>query len=199
MFAYYTGMKHYRTARGFKIIMTLVGLFTIYGALFFYGGLVDYGPPAGALRVRVHRTKATGLDRYRHLIVEAARKHRVPPALIAAIMHAESNFNPRAVSPVGARGLMQINAITQRHLGVRNVFNPRENIDGGTKYVDELMGSFRGNVRLAVAAYNAGPGAVRKYRGIPPYRETRRYVGKVLKLYRSYRRTLPRSLLLVRN
>ncbi len=110
-------------------------------------------------------------------------------------MHAESNFNPRAVSPVGARGLMQINGITQRHLGVRNVFNPKENIQAGAKYLRELLNMNRGSMRLAIASYNAGPGAVRKFRGVPPYKETRKYVAKVLKFYSSYKRQLPSSLL----
>jgi soluble lytic murein transglycosylase-like protein len=114
-------------------------------------------------------------------------------------MHAESNFNPRAVSPVDARGLMQINGITQRHLGVRNVFDPHQNVHGGAKYLRELLNMNRGNMRLAIASYNAGPGAVRKYRGVPPYRETRRYVVKVMKFYRTYKRLLPASLMMAQN
>jgi soluble lytic murein transglycosylase-like protein len=192
-------MKNIRTKRGFKVIMALMGLFTIYGALFFYGGNQGTCTSQRSLKVRVNRRKDTGLDRYRHLILEASQRHQVPPALVAAIMHAESNFNPRAVSPVGARGLMQINGITQRHLGVRNVFSPKENVNGGARYLKELLGTFRGNKRLTIAAYNAGPGAVRKFRGVPPYKETRRYVVKVMKLYSAYKRSLPTGMMLAKN
>ncbi len=191
-------MKNIRTKRGFKVIMALMGLFTIYGALFFYGGTQGACTSHRNVKVRIAKREESGLDRYRHLIVEAARKHQVPPALVAAIMHAESNFNPRAVSPVGARGLMQINGITQRHLGVRNVFNAKENVHGGAKYLRELLSTFRGNKRLTVAAYNAGPGAVQKFRGVPPYKETRKYVVKVMKLYSAYRHSLPTGMMLAK-
>jgi soluble lytic murein transglycosylase-like protein len=188
-------MKTTKNKKGFKVFMALVGIFSIYGGLFFYGNQATLPTPKTAKRAtKTARTKKdNGLNKYHSIILTAARKHNVQPALVAAIMHAESNFNPRAVSPVGARGLMQINGITQRHLGVRNVFDPRENINGGTKYLRELLSTFRGNTRMAIAAYNAGPGAVRKYRGIPPYRETRKYVVKVLKLYRTYKSQLPAS------
>lgn len=180
--------------------MAIIGLLAVYGGLLIHGKRMPVIPG----KTRTHRVKLIRKKKenkgikYQGLIISAASKHNVPPALIAAIMHAESNFNPRAVSPVGARGLMQINGITQRHLGVRNVFDPHQNVHGGAKYLRELLNTFRGNKRMAIAAYNAGPGAVRKYRGIPPYRETRRYVVKVTKLYRMYRRQLPTSLLLAK-
>jgi len=200
--ASYIPMNNIKNNKGFKIIMSLLGLISIYAGLFFYGG------PAEMARTKLlskttksakkEKKEEAGLSKYRHVILNAASKHNVPPALVAAIMHAESGFNPRAVSPVGARGLMQINGITQKHLGVRNVFNPRDNVNGGAKYLRELLYTFRGNVRKAVAAYNAGPGAVRKFRGIPPYRETRRYVARVMKLYYTYKRLLPASLMVAR-
>jgi soluble lytic murein transglycosylase-like protein len=190
-------MKTIKNKKGFKVFMALMGIFSIYGGLFFYGNQATIPAPKTAKRTTrtAKGKKDNGLNKYHSIILTAARKHNVPPALVAAIMHAESNFNPRAISPVGARGLMQINGITQRHLGVRNVFDPKQNINGGTKYLRELLSTFRGNTRMAVAAYNAGPGAVRKFRGIPPYRETRKYVVKVLKLYSTYRRILPTSVM----
>ena len=193
-------MKIIRNTKGFRVIAALIGLFTIYVGLLVHGKRANTVPvKTRAPRIKMTRSKnSKGTIKYRGLIISAANKHRVPPALIAAIMHAESNFNPRAVSPVGARGLMQINGITQKHLGVRNVFNPSQNVHAGAKYIRELLNTFRGNKRMAIAAYNAAPGAVRKYRGIPPYRETRRYVVKVMKLYRAYSRKLPTSLIVAK-
>jgi soluble lytic murein transglycosylase-like protein len=181
--------------------MTLAGLLSIYAGLFFYGNHAKIATKSkrGTKVSRKSSKEETGLRKYQSIIFKAAKKHNVPPALVAAIMHAESNFNPRAVSPVGARGLMQINGITQRHLGVRNVFDPHQNVHGGAKYLRELLNMNRGNMRLAIASYNAGPGAVRKYRGVPPYRETRRYVVKVMKFYRTYKRLLPASLMMAQN
>ena len=119
----------------------------------------------------------------RPIIHQAARQHKVDPRLIAAVARRESRFRVRAVSPVGARGLMQLMPRTARWLGVKDSFNPRQNIFGGTKYLAMLLRQYNGNVDLALAAYNAGPGAVKKYRGIPPYRETRAYVAAVRRDY----------------
>jgi soluble lytic murein transglycosylase-like protein len=117
------------------------------------------------------------------IIQEAARKHGVDPRLVAAVARRESAFNVNAVSPVGACGLMQLMPATARYLGVQNVFDARENIHGGTRYLRTLLDTFGGDLDLTLAAYNAGPGAVRKYRGIPPYRETRAYVAAVRATY----------------
>lgn len=182
--------------------MAIIGLFAIYGGLLIHGKHSPAIPTKSqANKVKLTRNKKDdrGNVQFKDIIIAAASEHNVPPALIAAIMHAESNFNPRAVSRVGARGLMQINGVTQRHLGVRNIFNPRQNVFAGAKYLRELLNTFRGNKRMAIAAYNAGPGAVRKYRGVPPYRETRRYVRKVTKLFAHYKRELPTSLIVVQN
>jgi soluble lytic murein transglycosylase-like protein len=194
-------MKIIRNTKGFRVIAALIGLFTIYVGLLVHGKRVNAVPvKTSAPKIKMTRSKKddSGI-KYRGLIISAASKHNVPPALIAAIMHAESNFNPRAVSPVGARGLMQINGVTQKHLGVRNIFDPRQNVNAGAKYLRELLNTFRGNKHMAIAAYNAGPGAVRKYKGIPPYSETRKYVAKVTKLYAIYSHQLPTSLMIAQN
>ncbi len=114
------------------------------------------------------------------LIMSTAKKHGMNPGLVAAVMKAESSFDPQAISRAGAKGLMQLMDGTARSLGVSNVFDPAQNIEGGVKFLSSLLQRYSGNTSLALAAYNAGPGAVDKYSGIPPYKETRDYVSKVL-------------------
>ena len=121
-------------------------------------------------------------------IQRAASAHAVDEALIRAVIHAESAYQPDAVSPRGARGLMQLMPETMAELQVSNVFHPDTNIDGGTSYLAKMLNQFGGDVELAAAAYNAGAGAVRNHGGVPPYPETREYVRRVLILYRRYRR-----------
>lgn len=114
------------------------------------------------------------------IIADAAAHHGVRPDLVRAVIQVESGFNPLAVSRVGALGLMQLMPRTAAHLGVRDPFDPAQNIFGGVKYLSMLLDRFNGNVALAVASYNAGPNAVGRFKGrIPPYRETRGYVKKV--------------------
>jgi soluble lytic murein transglycosylase-like protein len=122
---------------------------------------------------------------YERAIYEAARRHRVDPNLIKAVIHVESGFNPRAVSPKGARGLMQLMPGTARMLGVRNAFVPELNIHGGTLYLARLLKRY-GNEAHALAAYNAGDVPVQRYGGIPPYSETQEYVRRVLHLKKQY-------------
>lgn len=120
------------------------------------------------------------------VISRAARAHQLPPALVKAVIHVESLFDSRAVSSKGARGLMQLMPATARSLGVDDPFNPWQNIQGGTRYLGYLMERFRGELTLALAAYHAGEGAVRRYGGIPPFPATRRYVERVQRYHRRY-------------
>jgi len=117
---------------------------------------------------------------FQSLIESAARKYGVRPALLAGLIKQESNFNPNAQSGVGAKGLTQLMDATARGLGVTDSFDPAQSLDGGARFLGGLLKQFKGNESLALAAYNAGPGAVQKYGGIPPYQETQRYVPKVL-------------------
>lgn len=115
----------------------------------------------------------------------AARRHGLDPALVLAVVQVESGFRPDAVSPKGARGLMQLMPATAERLGVADAFDPRQNLDGGTRHLGGLLSRYEGDVKKALAAYNAGEGAVDRHRGVPPYGETRAYVRSVLRRYRT--------------
>ena len=123
---------------------------------------------------------------YDRLIVQASTRHRVQAALVKAVIAAESNFQPNAVSRVGAQGLMQLMPATAAALGVERPFGVVENIDGGVRYLRTLLDRY-GDLTRSLAAYNAGPTAVDRYRGVPPYRETQAYVKRVLEYYQDYR------------
>jgi soluble lytic murein transglycosylase-like protein len=127
------------------------------------------------------------VTKYDSMISRAADKFNLDSALIKAVIKAESNFNHRAVSPVGAQGLMQLMPKTASSLSVDDSFHPEKNIEGGARYLSYLIKTYKGDLNLALAAYNAGEKAVAKYNyNIPPYRETQNYVRRVMNFYRSY-------------
>jgi soluble lytic murein transglycosylase-like protein len=128
---------------------------------------------------------ATGLADFERLVAEAARRHGLDPALVMAVVSVESGFQPQAVSPKGAQGLMQLMPATARDLGVADPFDPAANLDGGSRYLSSLVARYDGDLAKALAAYNAGMGAVARHGGVPPYEETRRYVRKILGRYQS--------------
>lgn len=131
----------------------------------------------------VHELEAAEPGDLRALTVAAARRHGLDPELVLAVVSVESAFQPDAVSPKGARGLMQLMPATAQELGVDNAFDPAQNLEGGSRHLRELVERYDGDLRKALAAYNAGVGAVHRYGGVPPYPETRDYVKKVLDRY----------------
>jgi|SRR5690606_9140277 len=130
---------------------------------------------------RVDRLNTRHRQLYDAYIRQASRSHRIDPALIKAVIHVESDFNPLAVSPKGARGLMQLMPQTAARYQQKDLFSPVTNIDTGTRHLAMLIQRYPQDIRLALAAYNAGEHNVDRYRGIPPFRETQDYVKKVLK------------------
>lgn len=129
---------------------------------------------------------ASGYYPYRSVVIEACTIYSMDEALIRAVMEVESDYNRFAISGAGARGLMQLMPRTALQLGVKNVWDPRQNIHAGTAYLNRFIRRFSGNLELALAAYNAGPNAVLEYGQIPPYPQTVNYVRKVMRLYRGY-------------
>ncbi|MBV8546748.1 MAG: lytic transglycosylase domain-containing protein [Acidobacteria bacterium] len=133
--------------------------------------------PFGAALFNSSATVTTPMPAYlSSLIADASKQHGVDPRLVAAIAARESAYNPAAISPAGASGVMQLMPATARFIGVDNVFDARQNVFGGVRYLRTLLDTFQGDLDLTLAAYNAGPGAVQKYNGVPPYPETREYV-----------------------
>ncbi len=130
---------------------------------------------------------APELEKYDVLIYGASEKYNIDHALIKAVIKAESNFNPKAVSRVGAQGLMQLMPKTAYALEVKDSFKPEENVEGGVRYLSYLLNLYRGDLYLALAAYNAGEKAVAQYKGVPPYRETKTYIQRVMRFYQEYR------------
>jgi soluble lytic murein transglycosylase-like protein len=151
------------------------------------GQLVARNGAKGPLR----RVSASELARtpahYDPFIREAASLYQIPEALVRAVIRVESNFDPRAVSRANAQGLMQLIPATAERMLVSDPFDARQNVLGGTRYLRVLANMFNGNLQLTLAAYNAGEGAVMRYRGIPPYEETQLYVTKVMQYYNLYR------------
>jgi soluble lytic murein transglycosylase-like protein len=144
--------------------------------------------PSPAAPARISVTSRISLGEFDEYIDEAAIRYKMPPALVRAVMHAESAFNPNAISVVGASGLMQLMPATAREMYVKDIFDPKDNIEGGVRYLRVLANEFDGDMVKMVAAYNAGPEAVKKYNGqVPPYAETQAYVRKVIALYFQYK------------
>ena len=147
--------------------------------------------PSKALMVKIRLSKRTRIKpvnrHYRELIHQAADRHGIEPAMIKAIIMAESSFNPKAVSRRGAQGLMQLMPQTAESLGVADAFDPGKNIDAGARYLKQLLNHLGGDIELALAAYNAGIQNVLNHKGIPPYKATQIYVEKVLTYYEHYK------------
>jgi soluble lytic murein transglycosylase-like protein len=186
--------------------LALTGLFgllilTVLSVTTTQAEIYQYVSPNGTISL----TNVPSDARYRKIDVESARFHSIlserelepvikrhssqqqlHPALIRAIIKAESNFDPRAISRAGAIGLMQLMPQTAVRLDVRDMFDPDENVGGGTKYLRQLLDRFHGNLPLALAAYNAGENIVDRYQSLPPIDETRQYVRKVLRYYRTF-------------
>lgn len=141
------------------------------------------GGPEPSVEVAINSFDAVAADHaYDDIVKEAAARYHVDPRMIKAVMQAESAFDAMAVSPVGALGLMQLMPDVATELGVTDPLDPRQNIMAGAKYLKQLLDANGGNVRLALASYNAGPANVARYRAIPPFKETRNYVKKVTAL-----------------
>ena len=121
------------------------------------------------------------------IIIQTSSRHQVDPAIVKAIIMAESGYNPRAISKAGAKGLMQLMPKTAQDLGVEDVLNPQQNIDGGVRYFKQLVNRFNGDLKLALAAYNAGSKTVRRYKGVPPFKATQYYIKKVFEYYQLYK------------
>lgn len=154
----------------------LLGAVALLGLLYGCGG-------AGYLPYAPHALNPAQIS---SLVTSASSENDVPPGLVRAVLMAESAGDPSAVSLAGAQGLMQLMPGTSASCGIANPFDPTENVQCGSSYLKALLARYHGNVTLAVAAYNAGPGAVDRYHGVPPYAETRAYVARVLNAYRSY-------------
>jgi soluble lytic murein transglycosylase-like protein len=142
-----------------------------------------YGCSGGYLPYASHSLDPASLE---SLVTNASQANGVPPGLVRAVVMAESAGNPSAISVAGAQGLMQLMPGTAAGCGIADPFDPTQNVACGTSYLRSLLNRYHDNVTLAVAAYNAGPGAVDRYHGVPPYAETRAYVVRVINAYRNY-------------
>ncbi len=139
--------------------------------------------PATSGQARTANRSNPGSLTLDQVIQRSANRHQVDPDLVRAVVRVESDFNPDAVSSRGAQGLMQLIPATAERFGVRNPFDPVDNIEGGVRYLKFLLKLFRGDLELALAAYNAGENAVRRYNGVPPFRETQNYLRKISRIY----------------
>jgi len=157
----------------------------LYGVLDSTGSFRFVNIPTKTVRIAYRKNLKSPFEKP---LQRAADQFALDPDFLRAVMKSESNFKPNVVSKAGARGLMQLMPRTARILGVRDIDNPTQNVKGGARYLRRLLNWFEGDRELAAAAYNAGSLAVRKYNGVPPYKETMKYVDKVLAQYKRYRR-----------
>ena len=196
-------MDHRLTRTPFKVIVLstlfvlLVAVIPLCADIYSYidsQGVLHFSnvPTSAQYTVYIKERSARSLgyttNRYDHLITGASTRQGVSFSLLKALIKAESNFNPEAVSRAGAKGLMQIMPANIKDLKIKDPFDPRENIMGGARYLKKLIKRFNGELSLALAAYNAGPSVVERHQGIPPIKETEEFVEKVLKYYAIYKR-----------
>ncbi len=139
--------------------------------------------PAGSVARPANLAQPTSKAHIMNMVSKISQKHGVDENLVKALIKQESGFNPKATSKAGAMGLMQLMPSTAKGLGVKDAYNPAQNVDGGVRYLKSMLDKYNGNVVLALAAYNAGPGAVDKYGSVPPYAETQNYVKSILANY----------------
>lgn len=172
----------YQKPDGSRLITDHARLEPAYALIKVYSNLVEDDPIYAATAATA--TRSTEFD---GLIRKVSDSMMLDPALIKSVMHAESAFNPNALSKKGARGLMQLMPGTAERYGVTRILDPQQNVLAGGRYLRDLLRQFNGDMRLALAGYNAGENAVLKYGGIPPYAETQHYVRKVMELYKGYR------------
>lgn len=193
-----------------RIIYFLVGIYALISILFvavpsLYADIYVYADSEGVLHftnvptssnykiyIREKPDRSLNSDvtrRYDQIITEAAERHGVSFSLLKAMIKIESDFNPRAISTAGALGLMQIMPENIKRLKIKDPFDPRENIMGGTRYLKQMIDRFNGKLSLALAAYNAGPNTVERYQRIPPFTETEDYVEAVMKYYSIFKKS----------
>jgi len=189
-------LKRIYTILCFGVILTVLPNHSVSADIYKYrdkNGVLHFSNVPTSSKYRLYMRKKNtarfyidSTDQYDPIIIDASNRHQVSFSLLKAIIRTESGFDHRAVSKKGALGLMQIMPANIKALDINDPFNPRENIMGGARYFKQLYKRFNGNLDLALAAYNAGPKAVERHKKIPPYRETRAYVKKVLRYYQQY-------------